>query len=122
VGSAIGLGIGLFLGWVQFPVITVDSQLRTLSSADRDRYAVMVAEAYALDGDPQAAIDRLRPLGAANIPAYVRDLTERYISDTGTGNQRDIRYLVQLSRALGYFTPPMQAFAVETSTPAPGGR
>lgn len=117
VGGAVGLGIGLFLGWVQFPVVTIDTQMRTLSDADKDRYAVMVAEGFAVDGDPQAALERLRPLGASNIPTYIRDLTERYISTSGTGNQKDIRYLVGLSRALGYFTPPMQPFAVETPTP-----
>jgi hypothetical protein len=118
IGGVIGLGIGLFLGWGPFPVITVDNQMRALSQLDKDRYTVMVAKAWEVDKDVNEAINRLRPLGVENIPAYVRDVTERKISESGTGNQAEIRYLVSLSRALGYFTPPMQPFAVEpTATP-----
>jgi hypothetical protein len=118
IGGLVGIGIGLFLGWGPFPVITVDNQMRALSQLDKDRYTVMVAKAYEADLDVNEAISRLRPLGVENIPAYVRDVTERKISESGTGNQAEIRYLVSLSRVLGYFTPPMQPFAV-APTPTP---
>lgn len=119
VGGVIGLTVGLLLGWGPFPVVTVDSQMRTLSQADKDRYTVMVAKAFEVDRDVNEALDRLRPLGVENIPAYVRDVTERKISETGTGNQAEIRYLVSLSSTLGYFTVPMQPFAAQlTATPA----
>lgn len=122
IGCAIGLAIGLYLGWVQFPVETVEGPMRALASADKDRYTVMVAQAYELDGDTAEAIRRLQPLNTpnTNIPQYVRDVTERYISESGSGNEADIRHLVSLSRALGYFTPPMQGFVVATSTPRAG--
>ncbi len=118
IGGAIGIGIGLLFGWVLFPVITVDNQMRALSQLDKDRYTVMVAKAWEVDKDVNEAISRLRPLGVENIPAYVRDVTERKISESGSGNQAEIRYLVSLSRALGYFTPPMQPFVTEP-TPTP---
>ncbi len=116
----LGLGIGLFLGWVQFPVITVNSGMQALSQVDKDRYTVMVAQGFAYDGDPAEALRRLQPLGVANVPIYVRDVTERFISESGSGSDKDIRALVALSSALGYLTPPMQAFVVvPTATPPP---
>jgi hypothetical protein len=121
IGGLLGMGVGLYLGWVQFPVVTVDAGMRALSRAEKDRYTVMVAQSFELDGSPTEAIRRLQPLGEPNIPAYVRDVTERFISDAGSGNQAEIRYLVSLSRALGYFTPPMQAFSAVAPTPI-GGR
>jgi hypothetical protein len=80
----------------------------------------MVASSYQVDGDLLEALNRLRPLHVANIQQYVRDVTERYISESGTGNENDIRTLVVLSRAFGYYTPPMQAFTLPTPNPTPG--
>ncbi len=122
IGCAVGLVVGLYLGWVQFPVETVEGPMRALANADKDRYTVMVAQAYELDGDTEEAIRRLQPLNTpnTNIPQYVRDVTERYISESGSGNEADIRHLVSLSRALGYFTAPMQGFVVATPTPRAG--
>lgn len=110
VGLAVGAIVGLYLGWVQFPVQTVDSPMRALSRSDKDHYTIMVAQAYELDGDATEAIHRLQPLGLSDVPGYVRDVTERYISESGIGSESDIRHLVALSRALGFFTPAMQGF------------
>jgi hypothetical protein len=120
VGAAIGAGIGLVIGWNIAPVQYVDSRLSDLDQRYKDDYTVMVAAAYQVDGDLNEVIRRLQPLGVSNIPVYVRDVTERYISESGTGNENDIRTLVVLSRALGYYTPPMQAFTLPTSAPTPG--
>ena len=45
------------------------------------------------DGDLLEALHRLQPLKIQNIQQYVRDVTERYISESGTGNENDIRTL-----------------------------
>jgi len=111
IGAALGLVIGIYLAWVQFPIQTVDSPISALSLADKDRYTVMVAESFEMDGDSNEAIRRLQMIGAKNVPIYVRDVTERFISTSGSGNEQDIRHLVALSRALGYLTAPMQPFA-----------
>ncbi len=120
IGAALGVGIGLVIGWDIAPVQYVNGNLSDLDPRYKDDYTVMVAAAYQVDGDLNEAIRRLQPLGQPNIPIYVRDVTERYISQYGTGNENDIRTLVVLSRALGYYTPPMQAFTLPTSIPTPG--
>jgi hypothetical protein len=120
IGLAVGLAIGLFIGWVVSPVQYVQSPMSDLSRHYKDEYTVMVASAYQVDGDLSEALRRLQPLNVSNIPLYVREVTERYISESGTGKEADIRNLVVLSRALGYFTPPMQAFILPTALPTPG--
>ncbi len=117
VGLVIGVGAGLFIGWVVSPVQYVQSPMSDLSRRYKDEYTVMVAAAYQVDGDLTEALRRLQLLGAENIPLYVRDVTERYISENGPGQESDIRNLVVLSRALGYYTPPMQPFTVSTAAP-----
>jgi hypothetical protein len=120
VGLAVGLAIGLFVGWVVSPVQYVQSPMSDLSRHYKDEYTVMVASAYQVDGDLLEALRRLQPLGASDIPQYVREVTERYISESGTGKEADIRNLVMLSCALGPCTPLMQAFMLPTALPTPG--
>ncbi len=120
IGLGLGLGIGLYVGRNLVPVQYVESPMSALSPRYKDDYVVMVAAAYQVDGDLNEAIRRLQPMGVSNIPVYVRDVTERYISESGSGNENDIRTLVVLSRALGYYTPPMQAFTLPTAIPTPG--
>jgi hypothetical protein len=118
IGGVLGLALGVYLGWSQFPVQTINGSIRSLSSVEKDRYTVMVAEGYEVDGDVGEAIRRLQVLGVSDVPSYVRDVTERFISVNGTGDATDIRHLVALAEALHEFTPPMQAFASPTGTPS----
>jgi hypothetical protein len=109
-GLAVGLAIGLAVGWLILPVQYVDSPMRDLAPQHKDDYTVMVAAAFQVDRDLAIALERLLPLRVENVPIYVRDVTERFISQQGTGREADIRNLVELSCALGYCTDLMQAF------------
>jgi hypothetical protein len=108
IGLAVGALIGLYLGWVQFPVQFVNSPASSLSERAKNDYMVMVAAGYLEDSDLGSAVDRLRLLGVPNIPAYVQQVTETYISNSQ--NVNDISYLVALSEALGRMTPIMQPY------------
>ncbi|NWG16274.1 MAG: hypothetical protein HXY41_06525 [Chloroflexi bacterium] len=108
LGLVVGLGIGLYLGWVRFPVEFVDSPASSLSQRYKDDFIVMVASGYVKDGDLGGAVERLRLLGVANIPAFVQEVTERYISNSQ--NADDISVLVALSESLGRLTPIMQPY------------
>ncbi|MFN8379329.1 MAG: hypothetical protein U0452_11735 [Anaerolineae bacterium] len=108
IGAAVGLGIGLFLGWVQFPAQTVDNPASALAGRYKDDYTVMVARAYVRDGDLTGAFDRLRPLGEVNIPSFVQEVTERTISSSG--DVSDIQVLVALAAGLGRLTPIMEPY------------
>lgn len=108
IGLVVGLGIGLFTGWEVAPVEYVNSPIQLLAPEHKEAYTLMVASGYIEDGDVNGAIDRLRLLGEPNVPAYVQELTERYI--TNSRNLNDIRVLVALSEGLGRLTPPMENF------------
>lgn len=108
IGVAVGLGVGLFLGWVQFPAQPVNSPASALADRYQDDYVVMVARAYVRDGDLTGALDRLRTLGEANIPAFVQEIAERTIS--ASGDVSDIQMLVALSAGLGRLTPIMEPY------------
>jgi len=115
IGLAIGALIGLYLGWVQFPVQFVNSPANSLSEKYKDEYMVMVAAGYLKDGDLGGAVDRLRLLGVPNIPAYIQQVTESYISDSR--DVKDISYLVALAEAVGRMTPIMEPYR-HVSVPA----
>ncbi|MCD4685620.1 MAG: hypothetical protein K8S97_06770 [Anaerolineae bacterium] len=123
IGVLIGLTGGVFLGWEQFPVEYTNSSLFALAPHFQDEYTLMVAEGYQHDQDVNAAVGRLRPLEKENIPTYVRDLTERYISQSNvpaipSGYLLDqmIQVMVSLSEAFGWLTPVMELYH---STPVP---
>jgi hypothetical protein len=107
-GLVIGALIGLYLGWVQFPVKYVNSTAPELAAQYQDDYTVMIAGGYLTDGDVDGAIERLRLLNADNVPAYVQDVTERYI--TNSRDVQDIYALVALSEALGRLTVIMEPY------------
>lgn len=108
IGLVIGAGLGLYLGWVQFPVEYVNSPASALSPRYQDEYTLMIAAGYRLDGDAIGAIDRLRLLGIANVPEYVQQTAERFISTSRS--IEDIQSLIVLSEGLGRTSPIFNAY------------
>ncbi len=108
----VGTLLGLYFGWVQFPVKYTDSSADRLAQRYKDEYTVMVANAYLDDSDLTAALERMRLLGVENVPAYIQDITERYITDSR--DVTEIRALVTLSAGLGRLTPIMQPYQIVT--------
>lgn len=112
VALIVGLLLGLYLGWVQFPVKYTDSGAERLAQRFKDDYTVMIASAYVEDSDLTGALERMRVLGVENVPAYIQETTERYITNSRDVN--DIRALVALSEGLGRLTPIMQPYQILT--------
>lgn len=108
VALIVGALIGLYIGWVQFPAQTVDSPASALAQRYKDEYTVMVAEGFRADGDLNGALERLRVLDTENIPAYVQETAERFI--TNSRDLEDIRALVLLAQGVGRLTPLMQPY------------
>lgn len=108
LGLLLGLGIGLYLGWVQFPREYINSPARDLAEEYKHEYTVMIATGWLVDNDLQAAVERLRVLGVENIPQYVQDVAERYI--TTSRDVEDIRVLVAFAEALDRLTPIMEPY------------
>ena len=103
LGAALGLAVGLYLGWVQFPVEYIRSPISALDPKYQDGYAVMVAQGFQADSDAVGAVQRLRVLGVENVPEYVFQQAERYITNSGT--PLEIQALIALSEGLGRTSP-----------------
>ncbi len=118
MGILVGLAVGVFLGWQQFPVEYTNNSLSALSPRYQEEYTVMVAEGYQYDHDLDAALERLRPLSRESIFDYVEDLTERYISLSN--NIAAIPPMVALAEAMGRLTPPMEIYRPTPESSQPG--
>jgi hypothetical protein len=86
IAIIIGLGIGLYYGWVVSPVEYVDNSPDSLSADYRTDYVLMVAETFQLKQDPALAARQLGMFGsrkpaeiAAEALAYATQLN--YASD-----------------------------------------
>lgn len=108
IGVLIGVGIGLYYGYEVNPIVYNDSPIADLAPRHQDEYTLMIASAYLVDGSVSAAIQRLSALGVENVPAYVQETAERFI--TNSRNVNDIRKIVALAEGLGRLTPPMENF------------
>ncbi len=73
----LGLGGGLYYGWVIAPVQYVDADPASLHEAFKDDYVLMLATAYAGDGDLEAARAGLASLGLEPAAPIVTAAAER---------------------------------------------
>lgn len=121
-----GILLGLLLGWVLFPKEYTDSHMCQLDPTYQEEYALMIARGYRAmleqgndpDREAQFALERLRSLVGVdisacrddadvigNIPLWIQELTEQYISQSRQELYCD---LALLSKGFGRFTTTMQ--------------
>lgn len=120
LGLAIGGSLGLYLGWVAWPTEFVDADPSILREDYRRDYTLMIAHAYALDGDLSAAQRRLYTLGDEEPDRRLLTMTVDAIL-SGRDEQTIILPLVALSRDLGLNSPAMAPYLQVTPTPADAG-
>lgn len=116
VGVAIGLGAGLLLTWVVWPVQYYDTDPVDLRPEHKEDYIVLVGAAYAVDGDLARAKARLRKLEEKDIGPVVAGLAERYFREGR--DAEETRGLAKLADALGVRTGAMLVY-IATPTPLP---
>lgn len=68
----VGFAAGLFYGWEISPVEYIDTSPDTLSIDYKTDYVLMAAEAYQVERDPLAAVQRLAVLGGDPIEMVVQ--------------------------------------------------
>ncbi len=121
VALIIGVSLGLYLGWVQFPREYREGYLCQLAPSYQEAYTIMVARGYRQDSDIDRALERLQPLLTTNdpvcadssnpidnIPLWVQTVAEKYISTSA--DRAVIEDLVVLSAGFGRVTPLMENF------------
>ncbi len=115
IGLVIGAGLGFYLGWVAWPTEFSEATPTLLDETYRQEYVLMVAVAYAQDGDLANAQKRVASLGADGEP-FLLDVTLDMILQAE--NEAEIRQMVRLATALELYSPAMEPYlpAVEPSS------
>ncbi len=102
---ALGLVAGLYYGWVVNPVQYVDTAPQALHPAYKADYVLMTAEIYGMDGDLDAAVQRLRLLGA-ETPAETVRAALTFAERAGYGDS-DVQSMQRLFTAIQTLPPDL---------------
>ena len=105
---ALGLGAGLYIGWVAAPVQYVDTGPASLSQTYKDDYVLMIAAIYSGNGDLAAARAGLAALGFDDPGLAVAAAAHRLIA--AQKPDADLRRLARLAAAFHATTPEMQPY------------
>lgn len=97
-GLALGVALGLVAGWTVWPVEYTGAPLSALGEGTREDMVVMIATAYAADGDLEAARSALADLSPGDPGIVNRALLEQ---SQGGADAATVAALGQLSAALG---------------------
>ena len=114
VGLLIGMSASLYYSWVLDPPAMGRTTAASLNPHDQEVYRVLVAAAYASDGNLDRARRRLAGLEDADGAATIVALAERYIAEGS--DTRDVRVLARLADALGRTSSSVRPF-IATLTP-----
>lgn len=107
LGFVLGGGFGLYLGWAVWPVEFVDGDPAGLQPNYQQDYLLMIAVAYAQDGNLELARQQLAGLGGQSGQLLLTFTVEAILSGR---DESDIRPLVALSQALGFESPAMAPY------------
>jgi hypothetical protein len=104
----LGIGLGLFVGWVVWPVNVVENPPSDLRSDWKDEAIWLAAQAFAYDGDLELAQTRLAPLGSDDLGRLVLDRAEQAIDQKFPALQ--IKYMARLAAAFGATSPQVNVY------------
>ncbi|MDW8068281.1 MAG: hypothetical protein RML46_05150 [Anaerolineae bacterium] len=108
IGLVAGVALGLLVGWVLWPVQYTNTAPAQLRQDYRTDYILMVAAAYHVEGNAEAALGRLAWLDPETPTRPLVELTETLIAENGRPG--DIAMLVRLAEALGATTSAMEPY------------
>ena len=116
IGLAIGAGIGLYVGWYAWPATYTGSPPSVLAPGWKSEVIWMAAQAFAYDGDLEAASGRLAPVfGNEDLGPIVLQRAERAIDDGFSS--AEVTYLGRLAPAYGARSPRVDPYLGLTRTP-----
>jgi len=108
VGAVVGLAMGFAIGWWLWPVQYTNTAPNVLRQDYHDDYILMVATAYAVEGNLGQARERLELCDPEEPAAPVVELAERLVKVGGSAE--DITHLARLGWALGTLTPTLTPY------------
>ncbi len=97
IGLCVGLGIGLWIGWIAWPVQITNVDISDLKGSAQEDYIVLTAKTFAYDQNLDRARERLGELNDPNAAERVANLALIYASQ----NKPETEPLASLALALG---------------------
>jgi uncharacterized membrane protein YccC len=116
LGLAIGVGLGLAVGWVFWPTQFTDANPAALEDRYRRDYVLLIADSYALDNNLAAAQQRIEDLGEDGPQYVLQVLIEMILRQDDEGA---VRRLARLANDIGQYTPAMDPYLAATPEAAP---
>ena len=107
IGLAVGVGLGLYIGWVAWPTEFSDATPMLLEDTYRQDYALMIATAYAEDDNLALAQQRINSLGADGEQFLLNTAVEMILQ---AEDETEIRQVVRLAAALDLYSPAMEPY------------
>ncbi|MEM7111568.1 MAG: hypothetical protein AAF614_04000 [Chloroflexota bacterium] len=108
VGLAIGIGLGLYIGWFAWPVEYRDANPTVLQDSYRQDYILMIATAYGIDGNLGRAEQRLDELGANGRNLVLDSLLDMIVREAP---EAELQQVARLGRDLGLTSPAIERYA-----------
>ena len=102
-GVVLGIILGILFAWVISPVKYVDTAPESLKDEFKDQYRVLIASAYAANGDLVRAKARLELLDEADIYLVVAEQAQQMLAEGGS--VEEAQALGRLALALGQEIP-----------------
>ena len=112
-GLLIGLGLGLLVAWVLYPVQYIDSSPYSLGASSKEGYRSMIAQAYLADGDLERARQRLALLRDTSLVQVLADQAQRLVAKNGSPQE---------ARALAQLAADLQQAPAGTAVGTPAGK
>jgi len=97
VGLCIGLGLGLYIGWMAWPLQITSVDISDLKGSAQTDYIVLTAKTFACDQNLDTARERLKQLNDPNAAERVANLAIIYASQ----NKPESAQLAALAVAMG---------------------
>jgi hypothetical protein len=108
LGLLLGLGIGLYTGWMVSPVNYTHTDLPSLAQPYQDEAVLMIATRYAADGDGEAAQAALAALGYSDVAPAIQSVVAR--ATAARWPEADLRRLAALAVAFNAASPAMNPY------------
>ncbi len=115
-GLLLGIGLGLFLGWVAWPTEFTDANPSILAEEYKQEYLLMLATDYALTGDLPIARQKVSSLGDRGEDFLFSYTLDQILQGS---NPDEIHLLAQLANDLGRYSPAMDPYLTTEAIPQP---
>ena len=116
IGLVIGIGLGLFLGWVAWPTEFTDANPSILAEEYKQEYLLMIAADYALSGNLAIARQKVASLGEGGEDFLFSFTLDQILQSS---NPAEIQQLARLANDLGRYSPAMAPYLNAEEAPQP---